>query len=118
LQHTNPQIRKVRVEGHTDDRGAARHNLDLSRRRAESVRAHLVERHGIDASRLSAEGYGESRPLARGKSAKARAKNRRVELVIVPVIEASPTTIPVEVGDEPARPEAPPPEEPFPEVPR
>jgi outer membrane protein OmpA-like peptidoglycan-associated protein len=57
----NSWIRRLTVEGHTDDRGTDEYNLDLSRRRAASVVRFLVE-HGVDPSRLRPEGYGRSRP--------------------------------------------------------
>ncbi len=77
----NPMIRRVEIQGHTDDRGADEYNADLSQRRAESVRNWLVE-HGIEAGRLSARGYGETTPLVRGETDEARATNRRVEFRI------------------------------------
>lgn len=77
---TNDQIRKLRVEGHTDDRGNDAHNLDLSKRRASSVMRWLVE-HGIAAERLESEGYGETRPLVPNRGA-GRQTNRRVEFHI------------------------------------
>ena len=73
-----PEVR-VEVGGHTDSTNTAAHNLDLSRRRAESVKNYLVAK-GIDASRLSAKGYGEERPIVDNKTVEGRAKNRRVEL--------------------------------------
>ena len=78
----HPEIARLAIEGHTDDRGGARANLKLSRDRAEAVRRYLVE-HGVDARRLSAEGFGESRPLEPNVSDRGRARNRRVELRIV-----------------------------------
>jgi outer membrane protein OmpA-like peptidoglycan-associated protein len=63
---------QVRIEGHTDSRGGREHNLDLSRRRAASVMRWLVE-HGIDADRVTSEGYGQEQPIA---------DNRRVEFHI------------------------------------
>jgi len=71
----------VEVAAHTDDRGKASYNLALSNRRSASVMAYLVE-HGVDASRLSAKGYGEDQPRADNASKEGRAKNRRVELRI------------------------------------
>ncbi len=77
----NPEVKRVRVEGHTDDTGPADVNRRLSRQRAHAVRDYLV-RKGVDPRRLSAEGYGPDRPLKKGTSAEARAKNRRVEFVV------------------------------------
>lgn len=71
----------VSVEGHTDAVGSDAYNQRLSERRAESVRRYLVE-HGIDESRLSTVGYGESRPIASNQTREGRALNRRVELIV------------------------------------
>jgi len=67
------------VEGHTDSVGTDQYNLGLSRRRAETVRTYLVN-HGIANSRITAEGMGESKPVASNDTADGRAQNRRVEL--------------------------------------
>jgi outer membrane protein OmpA-like peptidoglycan-associated protein len=79
----HPEIGAVRIEGHTDDRGGAAFNLDLSQRRAESVRRYLIDR-GVAADRLKAEGFGEARPLAPNTGARARAANRRVVFATAP----------------------------------
>ena len=69
------------IEGHTDSAGAHQYNLDLSQRRAEAVRAYLVnEVGGLEAS-ISAVGYGEDRPIANNATANGRAENRRIEIV-------------------------------------
>jgi outer membrane protein OmpA-like peptidoglycan-associated protein len=78
---SNPQL-KVVVEGHTDSVGPADYNLRLSDSRAKAVREALVER-GVEAKRLDAIGYGESKPIASNRSKKGRAANRRVEFLIV-----------------------------------
>ena len=70
---------KVEVAGHTDNRGSAALNRDLSQRRAESVMRYLVSK-GASASNLSARGYGPDSPVADNKTASGRAENRRVEL--------------------------------------
>jgi outer membrane protein OmpA-like peptidoglycan-associated protein len=75
---------KVLVEGHTDSRGSDITNQELSRSRAEAVRAYLVSR-GVDASSIEAVGLGASRPVAENSSAEGRANNRRVEIVIKPL---------------------------------
>ncbi len=72
-----PDVR-VTVEAHTDNRGSASSNLDLSKRRAISVAKFLVER-GISASRLRPQAYGESQPRASNATAEGRRANRRVE---------------------------------------
>jgi len=68
------------VEGHTDDAGTPVYNQKLSEGRAQSVVRALVEA-GIDTSRLTSKGFGQTRPLAGNESDSGRAKNRRVELV-------------------------------------
>jgi OOP family OmpA-OmpF porin len=69
------------LEGHTDDVGGDAYNLELSRRRAEAVKAALVERHHAWALALNPAGYGASRPKASNSTLPGRALNRRVELV-------------------------------------
>ncbi len=78
----NPQIERVEVAGHTDSQGDDGHNLVLSDERSKSVRAYLIAK-GVEASRLQAQGYGESRPLAPNSTANGRAENRRVEFNIL-----------------------------------
>ena len=77
----HPQLR-VEVAGHTDSIGTASYNMNLSKRRARVVYDYLVE-HGIDAGRLTTNGYGESQPIASNDSEQGRAQNRRTELVIL-----------------------------------
>lgn len=67
------------AEGHTDATGPDAYNESLSQRRANSVRDYLVS-GGIDASRITVKGYGESQPVASNSTAEGRAQNRRVEL--------------------------------------
>lgn len=81
-QHTELRIA---IEGHSDSQGAESHNLDLSRRRAESVRQFLVDEYGIDMSRLEAQGFGEAKPVADNDTPEGRQQNRRVELVKIGV---------------------------------
>jgi lipid-binding SYLF domain-containing protein len=71
---------KIRVEGFTDNVGSKELNQQLSQQRAESVANWLTD-HGVDKSRVSAKGYGDSRPAADNSTPDGRAKNRRVELV-------------------------------------
>ena len=73
--------RRVRIEGHTDNRGGANLNQVLSQRRAEAVRDALVER-GVDGNRISAVGLGADAPLASNDSAAGRARNRRVDIIV------------------------------------
>ncbi|MBX7084504.1 MAG: OmpA family protein [Nannocystaceae bacterium] len=80
----HPAIRKIRVEGHASADGDDAHNLDLSARRAASVRAYLVSK-GVSEDLLVAEGFGESRPIADNETAQGREANRRVELHVIEV---------------------------------
>lgn len=66
------------LEGHTDSRGSDEYNLSLSDRRANAVKAKLESDYGIPAGRISAVGYGESRPVASNQTDDGRARNRRV----------------------------------------
>jgi len=76
--NANPGV-GVEIAGHTDDQGDAAYNQGLSQRRADTVRSYLTSR-GVDASRLSASGYGETQPVADNTTSEGRAQNRRVEL--------------------------------------
>ncbi len=78
----NPQILRIRIEGHTDDVGGDMQNFKLSQGRAKAVLDYLVSR-GVDPARLQSAGFGESMPLVANDSDENRAKNRRVEFVIV-----------------------------------
>ena len=70
------------IEGHTDDQGDDKMNQDLSDRRAAAVRKYFIDK-GINESRLTSAGFGESRPIAPNNSATGRAQNRRVEIKLV-----------------------------------
>ncbi|MEA4949820.1 MAG: OmpA family protein [Petrimonas sp.] len=72
---------KVKIVGHTDSDGDDAMNLELSRRRAESVKNELVKNFGIDASRMETEGAGETKPVAPNDTPANKAQNRRVEFV-------------------------------------
>lgn len=76
------------IGGHTDSSGSDAYNQKLSQRRADAVKDMLVTRFGIDASRLTAVGYGETKPIASNATADGRAENRRV----VAVMQAETTT--------------------------
>ena len=76
----NPDV-KVKIVGHTDSDGADATNLDLSKRRGGAVKAELVKSFGIDASRLEADGMGETQPVAANDTPSNKALNRRVELI-------------------------------------
>lgn len=72
---------RLSIEGHTDADGADDANLKLSQARAASVRAYLVEKHGIDGGRLETRGLGEGKPIDTNDTPEGKANNRRVELV-------------------------------------
>ncbi len=78
----NPQLTRIRVEGHTDNRGSRAHNRGLSERRALAVVDWLVQ-HGIGRERLVAQGFGPDRPVDDNTSAEGRQNNRRVEFHIL-----------------------------------
>jgi len=75
--------RNIVVEGHTDSRGSDKHNLELSQRRADSVRSYLVGR-GYESDRMQARGIGKGRPATSNDTAEGRANNRRVEIIVQP----------------------------------
>jgi outer membrane protein OmpA-like peptidoglycan-associated protein len=76
------EITLIEVQGHTDERGGHAYNVDLSSRRAAAVVVYLTS-HGVDAARLTSQGYGETQPVDRSHNELAWAKNRRVEFVIL-----------------------------------
>jgi outer membrane protein OmpA-like peptidoglycan-associated protein len=78
----NPQLKRIRVEGHTDNTGKLEANLALSKDRARAVADYLVA-HGVAASRVESEGYGPTKPLVPNLGARNKAKNRRVEFKIL-----------------------------------
>ncbi|GAA0265390.1 OmpA family protein [Alteraurantiacibacter aestuarii] len=77
----------IDVMGHTDSTGSEQYNLDLSRRRADSVTNYLVSR-GVSRARIESIGYGEQYPVADNTTESGRAQNRRVEIRITPVTQA------------------------------
>ncbi len=81
VMRARPDIKRIRVEGHTDETGTHEMNMDLSRRRAAAVREYLISRR-VRPERLSSEGFGPDRPLAQGRDEASRAKNRRVEFIV------------------------------------
>jgi outer membrane protein OmpA-like peptidoglycan-associated protein len=80
----NQSDHKMVVEGHTDSQGTESSNMDLSQRRAQTVRDYLVSR-GVPSEIISASGVGQSRPVADNRSAEGRANNRRVEIIVQPI---------------------------------
>lgn len=78
----NPNL-TVEIGGHTDSVGSDSYNMRLSFNRSNAVRQHLISIHGIDPGRLIAKGYGEAMPIANNKTKEGRAKNRRIEFLII-----------------------------------
>ncbi|MGD0868428.1 MAG: OmpA family protein [Bryobacteraceae bacterium] len=76
----NPNL-KLEIDGYTDSVGDADHNLDLSKRRAQAVASVLVTQFGVDAGRLTANGYGAAQPIGSNDTPDGRAENRRVEFL-------------------------------------
>jgi outer membrane protein OmpA-like peptidoglycan-associated protein len=82
----------VGIEGYTDSRGSPSRNMDLSQRRAESVRAYLISR-GLPSEQVVARGMGSDRPIADNANAEGRANNRRVEIVVSKSGPSAPPTM-------------------------
>ena len=78
----NPQIKRIRIEGHASSEGNPGHNKTLSDDRAKSVMKYLND-HGISPGELVAVGYGSDRPIADNATEDGREKNRRVEFVLI-----------------------------------
>jgi outer membrane protein OmpA-like peptidoglycan-associated protein len=80
ILNENPSF-KIQIDGHTDSQGKDEYNMDLSNKRAASVKAYLISK-GIAESRLNSTGYGETKPIADNAKAAGRAQNRRVEMTL------------------------------------
>ncbi len=78
----HPEIKKIRVEGHTDNKGAKAYNKQLSQKRAASVMKWLTTKGKIKANRLGSAGYGDEKPIDSNDTDDGRQNNRRVEFVI------------------------------------
>jgi outer membrane protein OmpA-like peptidoglycan-associated protein len=78
----NPNLEQVEIQGHTDNTGGRELNQRLSDSRANAVRDWLIKA-GINAGRLTAKGYGQDKPLAPNVTEANRARNRRVQFIIV-----------------------------------
>jgi len=81
ILQANPDLR-IRVHGHCDERGSDEYNLALGNRRAQAAKQYLVS-HGIDASRIETQSWGEERPLVDGHDESAWSQNRRDEFEII-----------------------------------
>jgi peptidoglycan-associated lipoprotein len=80
ILQANPDLR-IRVGGHCDERGSDEYNLALGNRRAQAAKQYLVS-HGIDASRIETQSWGEERPLVDGHDESAWSQNRRAEFEV------------------------------------
>jgi outer membrane protein OmpA-like peptidoglycan-associated protein len=87
----NPRIKRIEIQGHTDNSGTPDHNQTLSDQRADAVRSWLTS-HGVTPDRLVAKGYGQSKPLVPNVTTANKAKNRRVQFIIMEQDPATPTT--------------------------
>jgi outer membrane protein OmpA-like peptidoglycan-associated protein len=73
----------VRLEGNTDGKGTEEYNQRLSEKRADAVKQYILKKHVMDESRITAVGYGKSNPVASNDTEEGRAKNRRVDILIL-----------------------------------
>ena len=80
ILQANPDLR-IRVGGHCDERGSDEYNLALGNRRAQAAKQYLVS-HGIDASRIETQSWGEERPMVDGHDESAWSQNRRAEFEV------------------------------------
>jgi OmpA-OmpF porin, OOP family len=101
LLKANPSIKRISIEGHTDNMGNADMNLKLSQARSESVMTWLTQ-HGVEASRVEAHGYGIARPIDTNNTAEGRAANRRVEFRIADEVDANKPATPAAKPPQPA----------------
>ncbi len=85
----NPEMLRIEIQGHTDNIGKAALNKSLSERRAEAIRTWLIEEAGIDKDRLTAKGFGMEQPLVPNITPSNRARNRRVQFVILERVRAA-----------------------------
>jgi len=74
----------ITIEGHTDSHGSDQKNMELSQERSNAVDKYIQANMGLNASRINAVGYGESKPIANNETREGRAKNRRIEVILHP----------------------------------
>jgi OOP family OmpA-OmpF porin len=82
----HPEI-KVVIEGHTDNVGGKAYNQRLSQNRAKAVAKYMIDKFKVDKDRLSAKGYGLTRPIADNKTKAGKQKNRRVDAVVEYIVK-------------------------------
>ena len=90
ILNLHSEILKLRVEGHMDNKMPPFEGLELSRARAAAVRRWLIDNGKVDGRRLTAQGFGADRPIADNRDFIGRAKNRRIELVIIQKLDTGP----------------------------
>jgi outer membrane protein OmpA-like peptidoglycan-associated protein len=78
----HPELTRLRISGHTDNRGAHDYNVQLSQDRAEAVRRFLIQR-GVEPGRLEAKGYGPDQPIDTNATSEGRQRNRRTEFISI-----------------------------------
>jgi OOP family OmpA-OmpF porin len=78
---------KIVIEGHTDNVGGEKYNLNLSQKRAEAIKNIMVTKYNVEPSRLTAKGFGYSKPIASNSTKEGRQKNRRVEAAVEYTVE-------------------------------
>jgi outer membrane protein OmpA-like peptidoglycan-associated protein len=83
VMNENPQVKKIRIEGHASSEGGHDYNVKLSKNRAKAVLDHLVKKGKVDKKRLESDGYGPDRPIASNETETGREANRRVEFMIL-----------------------------------
>jgi outer membrane protein OmpA-like peptidoglycan-associated protein len=88
----HPEIKRMEIQGHTDNSGAKQHNKILSGSRAEAVRKALIKR-GVKEKTLTAKGFGQENPLVENDSDANKAKNRRVQFKIIEKADVAPTSV-------------------------
>ena len=97
---------KLQVEGFTDSIGSDEYNLELSEKRADSVRAYLIS-NGVSPDHVTAQGFGKSNPVADNDTAEGRKLNRRVDMIVSGDVIGSP------VGSQPGQPQQQPTSTPY-----
>jgi outer membrane protein OmpA-like peptidoglycan-associated protein len=82
LLNEHPEVKVIRVEGHTDSRGSRTYNVNLSANRAKAVVEALVKR-GVEKKRLKSQGFGPDKPIDTNDTEEGMARNRRTEFYVV-----------------------------------
>lgn len=83
ILRTDTSWKYIRIDGHTDNVGSVKYNMELSLRRAIAVANHLINKEGIDPGRIFVKGFGKSKPIADNSTPEGRARNRRFEILFL-----------------------------------